>query len=65
MMETAHLWQNIVVTVAAIAAAAWLVKDRIRHRREKTACARCALAQAPARTVSAHEDDLDRLNARS
>lgn len=38
-------WQDILVGAAALAAAAWLVADRIRRRRGGK-CAGCALAGA-------------------
>ncbi len=43
MSAMSELWQHLVVTAAAVAAAAWIVRDVRRRRAAKAACEKCAL----------------------
>jgi hypothetical protein len=45
------IWQDIAVTAAAVAAVAWLIRQRIRARRR--GCATCSLAEVMARDPAA------------
>jgi len=45
----ADLWQHLLVTAAAVGAAAWIVRDVRRRRAAKAACERCALVKPPSR----------------
>jgi hypothetical protein len=44
MSET---WQHVIVTIVAVAAAAWIVRDIRRRRAAKAACDGCALMRPP------------------
>lgn len=48
-MTMSTLWQNVVVTVAALAAAFWLVRDMRRRRAAKAGCDKCVLTRPPVR----------------
>lgn len=37
-------WQDVLVALAALGAAAWLLRRRLRKRREGAVCDRCAAA---------------------
>lgn len=37
------IWQHVVVTIAAIAAAVWFIRDVRRRRAAKAGCDKCAL----------------------
>jgi hypothetical protein len=38
-----QIWQHVVVTVAALVAAAWIIRDIRRRRAAKAGCDKCAL----------------------